>query len=383
MAKLLKLTAKRKIIIDTLLNTFSSGGIQTLPDSFLTTVPCDVLHNLLTDPQKEEVVDRIFNYYRKIGFPYYETDDVIVLKEHRKFMNFDTNTLVLPNNELNQAMLGLSITNAFFPNMWSVKCKKQKTPMDVFSDDTLFKEAIRRRIKMSDTKLAPFNIRKSIRLFSGAQSVSGFRPTIAKCLIDILFPNGNNLSVLDPCMGWGGRMYGFVCSNKVKEYTGFDVSTEAINGLNNLKDKLIKLEIDNNTKINIHQHPFEDAGNILKTYDKFDLVMTSPPYFDIEKYSTDADQSYNKFNTYDKWLAGFLRPSIQLSYDNLKTDGYIAFNVGYGKLYDDTHKIIGEIFGKVDAVYKMRLSRLCGRGIDKSVEKFKYEPIIIAKKLEK
>jgi tRNA1(Val) A37 N6-methylase TrmN6 len=188
------------------------------------------------------------------------------------------------------------------------------------------------------------------------------------------------ISVLDPCMGWGGRMYGFSASNRVNKYVGFDVSTETIAGLRNLKGKMQELGIDNNTDIQIHQHPFEESASILSTYDKFDLVMTSPPYFNIEKYSTDPDQSFIKFNTYDSWVDGFLRPSIELSYESLKLGGIIAFNVGYGKLYDDTHQIISETFGSVDMVYRMRLSKLCGRGVDKQVDKFKYEPIIIAKK---
>ena len=32
-------------------------------------------------------------------------------------------------------------------------------------------------------------------------------------------------------------------------------------------------------------------------------------------------------------------------------------------------------------VYNMRLSKLCGTGVDKSVGRFKHEPIIVCKKI--
>lgn len=45
-----------------------------------------------------------------------------------------------------------------------------------------------------------------------------------------------------------------------------------------------------------------------------------------------------------------------------------------------TINIITDIFGSIDKTYNMRLSRLCGRGINKAVQKFKREPIIMASK---
>lgn len=375
MANLKKMTQKRQEIFDILTTT----DISDLSDEFILSVPCDIYHNCLDDSKKEQVVDRVFQYYRIVGFPYYEMSDEDILDEYRKFINFNMSDLYIGNNELNQIMHGLNITNSFFPNMWSVKCKKMLTPKDVFDDDTKLKLAIRKRIKMSDSPLKPYNIRKSIKIFSGAQSVSGFRPSIAKFLVENLFDR-NNITILDPCMGWGGRMFGFCVSGKTKKYVGFDVATETIQGLKKLKDKLIDLKLIGNTEIDIYQKPFEESAEILSSYDPFDFVMTSPPYFDIEKYSDDKDQSYLKHNTYNAWKEKFLRPLVQLSYDHLKDGGYIALNVNAGKLYDDTFKIVEEVFGKVDLVYNMRLSRLCGRGVDKSINKFKHEPIIISRK---
>lgn len=376
MAKLKPMTKRRQELHDKLIST----DVSNLTDDFILSVPCDIYHNCLDPDKTEEIVERVFSYYRNAGFPYYKMSNSDILKEHKIFQNYNMSDLKIGNNELNQIMHGLNITNSFFPNMWNVKCKKMLTPMDVYKDDGKFKLAIRKRIKMSDSPLKEYNIRKSIKIFSGAQSVSGFRPSIAKFLVEDLFPSDQKITILDPCMGWGGRMYGFSCSDRTKHYVGFDVATDTINGLKDLRHKLYSLDLSGDTIIDIYKKPFEDSRTILNQYDKFDFVMTSPPYFDIEKYSTDTDQSFIKHNTYSDWLNNFLEPLIQISFDRLKDGGYLALNVNGGKLCTDTENLIIKVFGNVDMIYNMRLSRLCGRGVDKNTSKFKHEPILIARK---
>jgi tRNA1(Val) A37 N6-methylase TrmN6 len=377
------MTARRQKLYDTLMIAVDTDTVNNLSDAFIFEVPCDIYHNCLDSKDLDIIVDKIFTYYRAHGFPYFDMSDDDIIKEYKKFMKFDMSKLVIDNNELNQIMHGLNITNNFFPNMWDVKCKNMRTPMEVFNDDVLFKKAIRKRISMSDCSLRPFGVRKGLKIYSGTQSVSGFRPSIAKCIVEDLFKGAksNSISVLDPCMGWGGRLFGCVTSDIVETYAGFEVSPDTVEGLRCLKDKLIDLKLVTDTDIDIIEMPFEESDLMLQTYDPFDLVLTSPPYFDIEKYSYNSDQSFIKFNTYEKWLDGFLRPMIELSHKHLKTNGYLALNVGYGSLYDDTYAIMKDVFGNIDREYKMRLSKMCGRGIDKKTVKFKYEPIIVSKKL--
>jgi len=380
MTKLKKITKKRQEYLDTLQDACNKNYINQLSDDFILSVPCDIYHNCINDFYTEQIVDRVFEYYRNQGFPYYNMNDADILYEYNKFMKYDMSQLLINDTELNQIMHGLNITNGFFPNMWSVKCRNMLTPKEIFDSDDKFKLAIRKRIKMSDSPLKPYNIRKSIKIFSGAQSVSGFRPSIAKFLVEHLFKTNENISILDPCMGWGGRMFGFCVSDKTKQYVGFDVATETINGLNNLKIKMNNLGIFKNKDIDIIKMPFEDSESILKKYNAFDFIMTSPPYFNVEKYSTDSDQSFLRYNSYTKWVEGFLRPMIEISYNCLATDGYMALNVGSGKIYDETYAIMEDVFGEIYKVYNMRLSKLCGTGVNKLTTKFKHEPIIVCKK---
>jgi DNA modification methylase len=60
----------------------------------------------------------------------------------------------------------------------------------------------------------------------------------------------------------------------------------------------------------------------------FDLVFTSPPYFDREIYSkTDPNQSYVKFPEYSLWLKNWLLDVVLKSSKLLNKDGKIALDL--------------------------------------------------------
>src|SRR5947209_17173336 len=91
-----------------------------------------------------------------------------------------------------------------------------------------------------------------------------------------------------------------------------------------------------------------------------DLVFTSPPYFDKERYGDDALQSYVQFPSYRDWLEGFLQPAITQSFRVLKKGGVLALNVSDTRRFPlaaDTHAIMRAVLGNVTA-YKMRMRRL-------------------------
>jgi hypothetical protein len=188
-------------------------------------IPCSIL-KLLSDTEINNVVTIVIEHYYKKGFPYYPIDQLKIKKEYESLLKFDVSRLELENNHLQQFMLGLNTVNAFHPEMWSTPCKNAKTPMEIFNNEDLFRTALTKRIKYSDTCLVDFNIRKSLKAF-GVQSVSNFRPTIAKWVYEnFCVPNG---SVLDPCAGYGGRLMGAFCSH-IDRYVGVDPNTVSITG---------------------------------------------------------------------------------------------------------------------------------------------------------
>ena len=59
----------------------------------------------------------------------------------------------------------------------------------------------------------------------------------------------------------------------------------------------------------------------------YDLVFTSPPFFDFEVYEDDENQSIQQFTTVDKWRKYFLYPLIDKSYNSLKKGAYFSLYI--------------------------------------------------------
>jgi hypothetical protein len=82
-------------------------------------------------------------------------------------------------------------------------------------------------------------------------------------------------------------------------------------------------------KITLIENGFENA--ILPKNQKYDLVFTSPPFFDLEIYSQASADSLVKFTTPEKWFNGFLIPSIKKSIEYLSYGGFIVLYMGESK----------------------------------------------------
>jgi DNA modification methylase len=97
----------------------------------------------------------------------------------------------------------------------------------------------------------------------------------------------------------------------------------------------------------------DDALN-MKQYKlpKCDLVLTSPPYFDLEVYTHEPTQSITKTPTYQDWADGFLHEIIKLGIEHLNPNGVSCWNVGKVRnrdMADDVLKYHTEFgYNKVD-----------------------------------
>lgn len=151
-------------------------------------------------------------------------------------------------------------------------------------------------------------------LFNLHYEVGTFRLSVAKQVISQF--SGTN--ILDPCSGWGDRLIASLASN-VKSYTGFDPNKKLFPGYSNICDMF-----NEKTEVVLNCCPFELSESKL-VQDKYDLVFTCPPYFDLEIYdSIDPKQSTNKFPTLDSWVEGFLFPMLELSWRYLIEDGHMV-----------------------------------------------------------
>lgn len=147
-----------------------------------------------------------------------------------------------------------------------------------------------------------------------------FPAGIAAEIIDLYCPE--NARVLDPCHGWGGRLVGFLLANKPTYYLGCDPSEPAHEGVQKAWDCLSQFA-EPTKSATLLLSPYEDA----KITDQFDFAFTSPPYFNVEKYHGE-NQSFRRYNTFDRWCTGFYLPLFQKTHKLLKPGAHFAINVG-------------------------------------------------------
>ena len=148
------------------------------------------------------------------------------------------------------------------------------------------------------------------RLYFG--SVSAFRPLIAANIYQRYRPK----CVLDFTMGWGGRLVGALAAG-VPRYVGIDNN---VNLQKPYSDMVALLQPLANTKIEVQ---FADALIVDYSTIGYDMVFTSPPYYDLECYG--GKESLHK--TKADWHRDFYKPLFSATYRGLEIGGHFCINV--------------------------------------------------------
>jgi hypothetical protein len=256
------------------------------------------------------------------------------------------------------------------------------------------------------------------------QPAVNFPPMTAKYLYERFTEDIKDqevINIYDPSSGWGGRILGAmgVRDDRTIHYVGTDPNPDNFVDAGNYS-KYASLADFYNTKT-YRGNPFFSETN---TYDifregseeiqhherfqqyrgKLDLIFTSPPYFNREAYSEDPSQSYKKYgSSYDSWVEGFLRPTLETCAEYLKPNRYMLWNVSdilvsgkYLPIEQDSIDILKSNGLEYQYTIKMALEGMPGQnrmGEDGKPtcknycminEKYmKYEPVFVFKKILK
>jgi hypothetical protein len=153
---------------------------------------------------------------------------------------------------------------------------------------------------------------------------SQFKPNVAKSIYD-MFKAEN---ILDFSMGWGDRLAGFYASDYGKHYVGIDPRKEnhpIYNEQSEFYEKHLGF-FEHERKSEFHCSPAEEFD--FSQYDNhFDLVFTSPPYFNVERYSYDDTQSWVRYKSIEDWNTDFLQKTLKNLWSSIKTGGYLLVNI--------------------------------------------------------
>jgi len=153
-----------------------------------------------------------------------------------------------------------------------------------------------------------------------------FKPSTAAYFLTKYPPR---VAVLDPTMGWGGRLVGAAALN-VPQYIGFDSNTNLKVGYDNLR---AIIQPHTTTQIAI---TFIDAVAVDYSGIKYDVVLTSLPYFNIEKYAHQPDR------TKTQWVDEFYRPLLTNLWNNLMPGGHLLLNVNEKTYVNALQPILGD-----------------------------------------
>ncbi len=165
--------------------------------------------------------------------------------------------------------------------------------------------------------------------------------------------------ILDPSAGWGDRLASAIAlgTQRVQYYAGIDPSSPMKEVYPQIQEKMSALVREASPGIKLPQTGVIQSGSeniLLETseataVDQFfrfeeledskkivflgeasrpNLIFTSPPYFDAEKYGAGEEtQSYKKYTTSDQWFDQFLWKGIEKQLTILEEGGYLAYNI--------------------------------------------------------
>ena len=319
-------------------------------------------------------INAVFTLYRKRGIVpiiyYTEAGLKTAIREfcNKSYNNVQGDRLGLGNNA------GQTINRFIFTNMQTAEPKGRgsNSLKDRFFDDAKLKRAIRICFEFREgSKLCyPTAMRRSLELVTG-ENVTNFKAQNAKSIVERLCPViwGN---VYDYSCGYGGRLLGITSSNMRYKYIGTDPNTETYQYLNYLNSI-----IGGNAEI--HCQTSQDFQP-----EDIDLAFSSPPYFNLEKYSDEPTQCMVQFNTLDEWFDGYTVPTMENIYRGLNNDGIFATNIADYKTTKDEFKVVDRWIQTAEKVgfkhtetIKMMLNTRPGVGNDKLAGREKWEGVYV------
>jgi DNA modification methylase len=113
-----------------------------------------------------------------------------------------------------------------------------------------------------------------------------------------------------------------------------------------------------------------------------DLVFSSPPYFNVERYCPENTQSFQRYRTYPAWKANFLQPVLAASHRILRRGGHLVVNVAdtaHHAIAQDVEQIARTLFRRHRVLRLLMHSRPLQRST--GVAPYRWEPVLIFEKV--
>ncbi len=324
---------------------------------------------------QSELIQILSDSIEKIPFPYRKISLNESLEDFKALQNLDSAKLIKNNSVFTKypykyEMTGqyIDLSNVgnkasdYFHHQNRYKCDSLNapSPVRVWETEKFRMNALKTlwAWKIPTSKLDSAKLRSALSL--RGYTASQFRPSAAKAIYELF----GSKDVIDFSSGWGDRLAGFYSIEKTKTYISTDPNTNLYSGY-----EAQQYHYGNNKTCICTPLGAEHI-----TYDRqVDTVFTSPPYFDIERYTQENNQSWKNYKKLDVWLEKFLYVAVEKSWKCLKPNGIMAINIAdvYGhhtvnKICDPLNDFISTLDG---ATYQgglgYRMAKRPNSGADK------------------
>jgi hypothetical protein len=263
------------------------------------------------------IIDELWLQTREMEFPRYAYSFSKLLGDFYSLKHCEEKGIV--NRNCGGALSRMFCADAI------LSCRKDgfSTADEVWADKKYFTRLIKGMIRLD---AAAFNTNRINTTFACCfYKASNFPALIARNLYDYVFlPVRSNKRVLDPCAGYGGRLTGFWACDTCRSYVGIDPNPQLVGPYGEM-EKWLRTHTGIDKRVQMIQHCAEDFEyDVLKPVD---IIFTSPPYFNLEKYGTQATQSYIRYPSLEQWTQEFLLQLVDRCVVCLKDDGVLALNI--------------------------------------------------------
>lgn len=205
------------------------------------------------------------------------------------------------------------------PRMHSCRRDKIDSPINIWNTKPHILEPWIQQQKKNKKEITCIHLRE--QLWKMGYECNAFKATLAFSIYTIFKPK----RILDFSSGWGDRLLAAMAYN-VERYLGYDPNPQLQNGY----QEMIRMFSNNhNTTYEIITEPFERSE---KRNEMFDLIFTSPPYFDFETYVssdkiTSITQSIMNYPKLNDWIINFLFTSLYKCWDYLIIGGNMVIHL--------------------------------------------------------
>lgn len=328
----------------------------------------------MTPRQQRYWLEQARRYWREQGFPYPRLSDA---ERERQFalLSSVAPESILQRNLIAHSTIGLRLANAFHPQMWHVKVHG-RSPADVFGDDERLRRALAKAASFWPNRHC-WNgqcLRSVLRIMHRLR-VSNFRPTVARALLHRYSGAGD--AVLDFSAGYGGRLLGAL--TLARDYTGIDPARAQCRGLTSMA---ASMSAQSAATALVLQGCAEQILPALASR-SFSVVLSSPPYFNHEKYSDEETQSYIRYPTYREWKKKFLRVVLTESFRLLERGGHLLLNVantGGFEIATDAEHVCRRYFGRPLRVLRLLMTNTPADRARSSPSMYRWEPVYVFRK---